>query len=86
MKQTNTPSEALELACRLADMMRKRVDKIARLSAMATTSIENGEVVMAQSPLALLDSEAEGLCKDVKDLFNVLNRLPEPGQRGSHHD
>ena len=82
MKPTNTPSETLELACRLAEMMRKRVDKIVRLSAMATTSIENGEVVMAQAPLALLDSEADGLGKDVKDLFNVLNRLPEPGKGG----
>lgn len=83
MKSPNTPAETLELACRLAEMMRKRVDKIVRLSAMATTSIENGEVVMAQSPLALLDTEAEGLGKDVRDIFNVLNRLPEPGKGGS---
>lgn len=83
MKPTNTPSETLELACRLAEMMRKRVDKIVRVSAMDTTSIENGEVVMAQSPLALLDAEAEGLGKDVKDLFTLLNRLPEPAKGAS---
>ena len=82
MKSTNTPAETLELACRLAEMMRKRVDKIVRLSAMATTSIENGEVVMAQPPLALLATEAEGLGKDTCDLFNVLNRLPASGKEG----
>ncbi|MBL9047843.1 MAG: hypothetical protein JNK34_11145 [Tabrizicola sp.] len=60
--------------------MRKRVDKIVRLSAMATISIENGEVVIAQPQLALLDTEAEGLAKDTKDLFDVLNRMPELGK------
>ncbi len=79
MNRTNTPSETLELACRLAELMRKRVDKIARLGANATSSIENGEVDMAQIPLALLDIEAEGLRKDVVDLFAVLNRLPAKG-------
>jgi hypothetical protein len=71
--------EALELACSLADMMRKRIDKIARLGVMAIGAVENGEVAMAQAPLALLDAEAEGLRKDVQDLFNVLNRLPATG-------
>lgn len=82
MKPTNTPSEALELACSLAELMRKRIDKMARLGVMATVSVENGEVAMAQAPLALLDTEAEGLRKDVQDLFNVLNRLP--GKGASH--
>lgn len=79
MKSTNSHSETLDLACRLSEMMRARIDKIARLAVMADSSIEYGEVSMAQAPLALLDTEAEGLRKDVQDLFNVLNRLPSKG-------
>lgn len=82
MKPTKTPSETLELACRLAEMMRKRADKIVRLSTLAGSSIENGEIAMSCSPLLLLSCEAEGLMVDVRQIGELLGRLPEPDQGG----
>lgn len=82
MKTKRTPAETLEFACRLAEMMKKRVEKIGRLTMLATSSIENGEVVMAQPSLVLLDSEAAGLATDAQQIFNVLNQLPAPTKGG----
>lgn len=83
MMPTKTPSETLELACRLAEQMNKRVSKIARLATMAVGQIESGAVTYAPAvALTLLGSEADGLGKDVRDLTEVLSRLPVPDQGG----
>lgn len=84
MKTNRTPAETLEFACRLAEMMKKRVEKMGRLTTLATSSIENGEGAMAQPSLVLLDCEAEGLVKDVQQIFNILNQMPTPAKGGQH--
>lgn len=85
MKPSVTPAETLELACRLAELMNKRVSKIARLATMAVGQIESGAVTYAPAvPLTLLGCEAEGLSKDVRGLAEVLSRLPEGRTEADH--
>jgi len=84
MKTKRTPAETLEFACRLAEMMKKRVEKIGRLTTLAVSAVENGEVLMAQPSLVLLACEAEGLGMDVRQIVSMLNELPAPANGGQH--